>query len=405
MLLSSLNRLIKTYFDFFFDSVLQVPRCHLKTYSPSNKTQLEHLLQSWSSDVPVQRALTLPSGFYTSRDLFELERYAVFGQNWLLAARKNQLNNPGDFVAHRFLSEPYIVNLDKSSALFAHYNVCCHHGMCLIKDNQGHLETNEIVCPYHGWVYDLNGRLRKAFRLKSIEEFKASTVRLKPIDVQTVGPLIFLNFNTLNDNKIKNDISHIQHIHDKYLHSTNYEQLEFVSRKSYQIKCNWKIFVDNYLDGGYHVPFAHKQLSSLLNLNQYKTVIDHPKTSVQYCSGTQRTEGDVVFAFIYPNLMINRYGPYMDTNLVEPIDERNCVVHMDYYYCPKSTTKDAEQQSEKDSEIVQREDIYLCENVQIGLESQAYDSGRYVPTVEHAMYDFHTTLFNQLKEYYNNHIK
>ncbi|CAF4452399.1 unnamed protein product, partial [Rotaria magnacalcarata] len=89
---------------------------------------------------------------------------------------------------------------------------------------------------------------------------------------------------------------------------TKYEQLEYVSRKSYHIKCNWKVFVDNYLDGGYHVPIAHKQLGSILNLNEYKTVIDHPKTSVQYCTGSQRTEGNVIFAFIYPNLMINRYG-------------------------------------------------------------------------------------------------
>ncbi|CAF1053410.1 unnamed protein product [Rotaria magnacalcarata] len=377
----------------------------MKTCLSSNKTQLEHLLQSWSSKVPVERALTLPSGFYTSRDLFELERYAIFGQNWLLAARKSQLNSPGDYLTDRFLSEPYLINLDKSSTLLAHYNVCCHHGMCLLKDKQGHLETNEIICPYHGWIYDLNGRLKKAFRLKTIEEFKASKIRLQTIDIQTVGPFIYLNFNLLNNDTIKNDTSHLEYIHRKYLASTKYEQLEYVSRKSYHIKCNWKVFVDNYLDGGYHVPIAHKQLGSILNLNEYKTVIDHPKTSVQYCTGSQRTEGNVIFAFIYPNLMINRYGPFMDTNLVEPIDERNCVVHMDYYYCPKSTTKEVEEKSQKDSEVVQGEDIYLCENVQIGLESQAYNSGRYVPTVEHAMHDFHTTLFDQLEHYYNNHVK
>ncbi|CAF3862157.1 unnamed protein product [Rotaria sp. Silwood2] len=386
-------------------SLVQVSCRHLKIYSPSNKTQLEHLLQSWSSKIPVERALTLPSGFYTSRDVFELERYAIFGQNWLLAGRKSQLKKPGDFLTDRFLSEPYIINIDKSSTLFAHYNVCCHHGMSLLNDSQGHIATNEITCPYHGWIYDFNGRLKKAFRLKTIEQFKASTVRLKPILIQTIGPFIYLNFNFLNNDNIKSDLSHIEHIDKKYLKATNYEQLEYVTRKSYHIKCNWKIFVDNYLDGGYHVPYAHKQLCSILNMNEYKTVVDYPKTSVQYCTGMERTEGDVVFIYIYPNLMINRYGPYMDTNLVVPIDERNCIVHMDYYYCPQSTTKTAENDSQKDSNVVQQEDISLCENVQLGLESQAYDSGRYVPTVEHAMHDFHKTLFNQLENYYNNHVK
>jgi choline monooxygenase len=255
----------------------------MKTFSPSNKIQIENLLQSWSSKVPVERALTLPSGFYTSRDIFELERHAIFGQNWLLAGRKSQLKTPGDFLTDDFLSEPYIVNLDKSSTLCAHYNVCCHHGMRLLKDNQGHIDTNEIVCPYHGWVYDLNGRLRKAIRLKTIEQFKASKVHLKPISIQTIGPFIYLNFNFLNNDNIDNDISHITHLDKKYLSPTNYEQFEFIERKTYHIKSNWKIFVDNYLDGGYHVPYAHKQLNSILNMNGYKTVIDHPKMSVQYC--------------------------------------------------------------------------------------------------------------------------
>lgn len=277
--------------------------------------------------------------------------------------------------------------------------------MCLLGDGQGHLQTNEIVCPYHGWVYDLNGRLRKALRLKSIQEFKASKTHLKPISLQTIGPFIYLNFNFLNHDHIENDLSHIEHLDKNYLSSTNYQTLEFVLRKTYHIKCNWKIFVDNYLDGGYHVPYAHKQLSSILNLNHYKTVVDHPKTSVQYCTGTERTEGSVVFAFVYPNLMINRYGSLMDTNLVVPIDERNCLVHMDYYYDPKTTTKEAEEESRKDSDHVQKEDMYLCENVQLGLESQAYDSGRYVPTVEHAMHDFHKTLFDQLESYYKNQMK
>lgn len=371
----------------------------MRSFFSSNSIPLERILQSWSANIPVERAVTLPSAFYTSRDIFELERHAIFGQNWLLAGRKDQLKTSGDYLTGRFLSEPYLINLNSSSTLRAHYNVCCHHGMSLLKEEQGHLPTNEIVCPYHGWTYDLDGRLRKALRLKSIEQFKASKVRLKTIAVQIIGPFVFLNFDSLNT-----DLSHIEHIHHKYLAPSQYQTMEFVIRKTYHIKSNWKIFIDNYLDGGYHVPYAHRQLTSILNMDQYKTVIDHPKTSVQYCTGTDRTEGNVIFAYIYPNLMINRYGSLMDTNLVVPIDERNCLVHMDYYYDPQSTTRTAEELSRMDSHRVQNEDIYLCESVQLGLESQAYDSGRYVPTVEHAMHDFHRTLFEQLKNYYSDHL-
>ena len=385
--------------------MLRVTRRHLKTYTALNRASIEPLLQSWSSVIPVERAPTLPSGFYTSRDVFELEKRAIFGQNWLWAGRASQLNRPGDFISDRFLSEPYLINVDTTSTLRAHYNVCCHHGMLLMKDGQGHVEHNEIVCPYHGWTYDLSGRLKKALRLKNIQDFQASKIRLKPISLRKVGPFVYLNFNFLDrDAAIDNDSSHIEHIDQKYLTPTNYEQLEFVARRSYPIKCNWKVFIDNYLDGGYHVPYAHKQLAATLNMKGYKTVIDHPKTSVQYCTGTERTEGTVVFAFVYPNLMINRYGSLMDTNLVVPVDESNCIVHMDYYFCPKSTTKQAEEESRNESHRVQEEDIHLCENVQRGLESQAYDSGRYVPSVEHAMFDFHKTYYEQLELYHKDQV-
>ena len=377
---------------------------HIKTYAPSNRDAIEQLFRSWSSNVPVERALTLPSGFYTSRDIFELERRAIFGQNWLLAGRASQLTNAGDYVTDRVLSEPFLINVDATSNIRAHYNVCCHHGMRLVTNDQGHLDTNEFVCPYHGWSYDLNGRLKKALRLKGIEQFKASKVHLKPIAVRTVGPMVFINFNFNNRELVADGTAYIEQIHDKYLKSTNYEQLEFVTRRSYSIKCNWKVFIDNYLDGGYHVPYAHKQLSSILDMNGYKTVVENRKASVQYCTGHQRTEGTVVFAFLYPNLLINRYGSLMDINVVVPVDERNCIVHMDYYFCPKTSTKLDEEKSRVDSHRVQEEDIYLCEQVQLGLESQAYDSGRYVPTVEHGMHSFHTMLYDEVRDYYNQNI-
>lgn len=342
----------------------------------------------------------MPSEFYLSKDVFELERHAIFGQNWLWAGRSDQLKSAGDYISGRILSEPYIVNIDSTSQLRAHYNVCCHHGMCLVSESHGQVKNQEFVCPYHGWTYNLNGRLKKALRLKNIDNFKASQIKLKPIEVQNIGPFIYVNFNFTNRTSIKEDLSHVKEIDEKYLKSTDYDQLEFITRRTYRLNCNWKIFIDNYLDGGYHVPFAHKQLTSLLDMDAYKTVIENRKSSVQYASGQERASGKVIYAFLYPNLMINRYGPYMDVNIVIPVDERTCLVHMDYFYCPKSVTKSDDEKSRIQSHRVQQEDVFLCENVQLGLESQAYDCGRYAPTVEHAMHSFHQTLYEELYAFY-----
>ncbi|GMY35273.1 choline monooxygenase, chloroplastic, partial [Fagus crenata] len=164
------------------------------------------------------------------------------------------------------------------------------------------------------------------------------------------------------------------------------------------------VFCDNYLDGGYHVPYAHKGLASGLQLQSYSTKM-YEKVSIQSCKGGSMDRKDdygrlgskVLYAFIYPNFMINRYGPWMDTNLVLPLGPRRCQVVFDYFL--EASLKDDKaliERSLEDSERVQMEDIVLCEGVQRGLESPAYSTGRYAPTVEKAMHHFHSLLHHNL---------
>lgn len=165
-----------------------------------------------------------------------------------------------------------------------------------------------------------------------------------------------------------------------------------------------QVFCDNYLDGGYHVPYAHKGLASGLQLQSYSTKM-YEKVSIQSCEGGSMDRKDdydrlgskALYAFIYPNFMINRYGPWMDTNLVLPLGPRKCQVVFDYFL--EASLKDDKafiEKSLEDSEQVQIEDIVLCEGVQRGLESPAYSTGRYAPTVEKAMHHFHSLLHYNL---------
>ncbi|GAB4838303.1 hypothetical protein Ancab_027833 [Ancistrocladus abbreviatus] len=167
--------------------------------------------------------------------------------------------------------------------------------------------------------------------------------------------------------------------------------------------CPYHVFCDNYLDGGYHVPYAHKNLASGLKLESYSTEI-FEKVSIQRCASTSVKAGDfdrlgskALYAFVYPNFMINRYGPWMDTNLVLPLGPRKCQVVFDYFL--DASLKDDKaliKKSLNDSEQVQLEDIKLCEGVQRGLESPAYDSGRYAANIEKAMHHFHCLLHQSL---------
>jgi choline monooxygenase len=190
---------------------------------------------------------------------------------------------------------------------------------------------------------------------------------------------------------------------DEILQSSQYGNLQFVKRLEYNLNCNWKVFVDNYLDGGMHVKYAHPNLAANLDLKSYSTEV-HDKYSVQRASaaieeGQVRVKGRADYVYVYPNLMINRYGDWMDTNLVIPLNSSQCVVRMDYYLEQnKVEQKEWIEESLVQSDQVQKEDIWLCETVQKGLESTAYSVGRYAPTVEHGMHDFHKTLFRELSQ-------
>eukprot|EP00249_Psilotum_nudum_P016214 c25721_g1_i1 orf=514-1227(+) len=167
-----------------------------------------------------------------------------------------------------------------------------------------------------------------------------------------------------------------------------------------------EVFCDNYLDGGYHVPFAHGGLASNLNLQSYSTEL-FEKVSVQSCETKEMDDNGrlgeaAVYAFVYPNFMINRYGPWMDTNLVLPTATNECQVIFDYFLDVSFKNDNMFiEQSLQDSEVVQVEDISLCEGVQMGLESPAFNRGRYAPRVEMAMHHFHSLLQRDLSQKYN----
>mmetsp|Transcript_58579 Transcript_58579/g.186753 ORF Transcript_58579/g.186753 Transcript_58579/m.186753 type:complete len:222 (+) Transcript_58579:97-762(+) len=185
------------------------------------------------------------------------------------------------------------------------------------------------------------------------------------------------------------------------------DPLEHVARRQYHVPCNWKVFADNYLDGGYHVPFAHGALSDALDMSTYRSEL-FEKVSVQRCGPAAVGEGEAAgerlgggrpaaYSFVFPNLMINRYGPWMDTNVVVPTGVDTCVVRFDYWLDPARAGDTLYiEESLRASDQVQAEDHKLCELVQGGLASNGYDVGRYAPGVEAPMHHFHRLYYEAM---------
>jgi choline monooxygenase len=180
------------------------------------------------------------------------------------------------------------------------------------------------------------------------------------------------------------------------------ENLHYFDRRVYTLNCNWKVYVDNYLDGGYHVPHAHKGLSSVVEYTKY-TIENFERSCLQSSpldsSGALENsigntrQGHAFYLWIYPNFMINAYSGVMDTNLVLPLGIDKCAVIFDYYFSDLSQA--AEQHHRESiavSEKVQDEDMAICDSVQRGLSSQAYVAGRLSVRREAGEHLFHRLL-------------
>jgi choline monooxygenase len=369
----------------------------------NNKLLIEEI-KKWNPNIPINNATTPPSTWYIQPEFLTLESKSVFFQNWIPVGRIEQLKEKGSFISGNILGESYIVIRDLQNQLKAFFNVCRHHATRLISQDCGKINTGEIVCPYHGWTYTLEGNLKKATQIRGIENFNSKNNSLFPIHVQTFGLWVFIHLG-LEPQWTLEKCSLLE----KMLYETNYQDLKYYISKTYTVNCNWKIFIDNYCDGGYHVPYLHKTLNSQIEMNSYKTILDE-KFSIQTCSGKKNINDEMlknkinentIYAFIYPNFMINRYRDVMDTNTVIPISIDKTLVHFDFFFkdIDSKEAKDYINYSLKISDKIQQEDADISSLVQQGIESSSFDVGRYAPNVEQAAHHFHKLLWNDFMHF------
>ncbi len=347
--------------------------------------------------VPLEAAWLPPKSWYNDARFHDLERDTVFKNNWLIAARSEQFAKAGDFVAGAIAGEPYVVARGEDGVLRAFYNVCRHHAAQVAV---GAGCADSLVCPYHGWTYALDGRLLRAPELGAVKNFDRERFGLVPMHVKEWCGLVFVCMG-LQPRALANDLTEV----GARLGAMGIDALRFVARRKYTLACNWKVYVDNYLDGGYHVSYLHKGLAGQLDLDSYRTEI-FDRYSIQSGAGaagkkegmpgsdfSERIGDKVLYAWIYPNLMINRYGPMMDTNWVIPRGHDETEVIFDYYFTPETASDDDfVTRSLAASDVVQLEDVEICESVQKGLGSSSYDQGRYSAKLEQGEHHFHRLL-------------
>jgi choline monooxygenase len=364
------------------------------------QASVQEILASYNDRAALADASTIPGPWYVDERIAELENKTVFSQTWQMVGRVDQVEKPGQFVTATVAGEPIVVVRGNDGVLRGFFNVCRHHAAAVVTEPCG--QAALLHCPYHGWNYGLDGSLKGMPEFDGVKNFERQQNGLLPVRTETWEKFVFINLNP-NAESLMDFLGGLV----KRVAPLGVSKLHYFDSRTYDIHCNWKVFVDNYLDGGYHVPHLHKGLSSVLDYKEYTIenedrycLQSSPMVSSDEDAATGATrKGDRAWYFWqYPNLMINCYEGYMDTNLVIPIDVDHCRVVFDFYFGDVSEkSQPYNQQSVAVGARVQDEDLGICEAVQRGLKSRAYGAGRLSVRREAGEHLFHRLLAADLK--------
>ncbi len=350
-------------------------------------------------DADIRKAETLPADFYKSQEIFDKLKEKVFVKSWHWVGDENTLvplaESVYPFVLFEgYLTEPMLLVRDKKSDVKCLTNVCTHRGNLVIH-NPG--KTKHLICMYHGRRFGLDGKFKKMPEFTEAEDFPRPCDNLHQFSLRKFGAHLFVG---LEPNFDFSEVIDVMNERIGFL-PLNEFKLDEKLNKDYLVNCHWALYCDNYLEG-FHIPFVHEDLNAVLDYGNYKTEIyDHVNLQIGYSEGSEETfdlpEGHVDYGknvaayyyWVFPNMMFNFYPWGLSINIIKPLSiNKTKVSFITYVYDETKLNAGAGALLDK----VEREDEFVVEGVQKGLQSRFYKSGRFSPTMEKGVHHFHSLL-------------
>jgi choline monooxygenase len=354
-------------------------------------------------------AETLASRFYTDPAILALEKAHIFLRTWQLVGSLSQpcgevngvkrtIADPETYFTADVAGEPVVVVRDKSGILRAFSNVCRHRAGPIA---QGAGCRNVLNCAYHGWTYTLDGRLIGTPEVDGVEFFDRSTMGMVLLLCETWQQFIFVNFDR-DAPSLSEYLGNIPQLSSAF----PFHGLSLTERRDYYVNCNWKVYVDNYLEG-YHIPIVHPGLMKEIDYPRYRceTFRYHsqqigpvkdlkPNDTHEriYPPGSGLPEA--LYFWVFPNLMLNIYPDNIQVNIIVPLSQEKTLTIFEWYFHNSDSEKVRERAAKAIafSDTVQAEDMHICEAVQRGLRSTTYGRGRYSVKRENGVHHFHRLL-------------
>jgi len=354
----------------------------------------------------IDNAYTLiPNSYYCS-NFFNIEKDKIFKKGWIPIGYTNQLDT-SNIISSTIHDIPIIITKSKNNQIKSYYNICRHRGCKLVDNNKS---SSVIVCPYHKWTYSLNGDLIGTPLYKPSKDiFNKKNYSLFPIKTEIQNNIIFGNLDKSNDTTAKEYYKDCFNILDDY----PLDKCTIVKETQYNINCNWKLLIDNFIEY-YHLPAVHPKLVKNSGMNDHKCtqgdgmyigfktdpltssgeIIDiENATSFSNLSNSNKHVAH--FQMLFPNMFYFLFPNHIFSIIIQPISPTKSIEKAVLMVEDTTNIKWIDDLWEFYNEV-NIEDINVCEKVQKGLKCDVYKGGRMVPEFESTIHRFHKMIISNM---------
>ncbi len=341
---------------------------------------------------PFRAASLLPGRVFQDPAVLAWEVEHFFAKDWLVVGRAEEAPEPGTYFLVDVAGENIVLVRGRDGELRGFYNVCRHRGTAVAEEPCG--KVVRFQCPYHAWIYDLDGSLLKAKHLDDLEDFDVKDFGLVPVRVSVWQGWVFvcLSEETQPLEEFLGDW--MEHHAERDMTS-----LRRAGRLAYDVKANWKIIAENYSEC-YHCPGVHPLLNRLtpydLGGDWYPTgpwkggwmPLDEGYETMSMDGGregrpllpftTPEWDGKILYHILWPNLILSIHPDYVLTHHAWPVEPGLSKVYCDLYVTEETLAAGFSVASALEFwDLTNRQDYHVCEMQQRGTASRSFTSGRY----------------------------
>lgn len=348
----------------------------------------------------IKKAETLPSSFYNDQVNFATNTKRLLESSWQLVTDTAVFGANKVYpleYAPGFIDEPLLL-IKEDTNYRCISNVCTHRGNILIEKPRS---SGPLVCGYHGRKFNLQGKVEFMPEFEKVEGYPRDCDHLTQVDISQWHQFLFVN---LKKKLVFDSIRQALDERVGFLDIASFKRSENLC-KEYSVKAHWALYCDNYLEG-FHIPFVHPGLNQAVEYGSYETVLyEQCNVQIGYAKEGVATfdlpanhidYGKKVAAYyfwIFPNLMLNFYPWGLSVNKIQPISHNRTKVTFISYVGNEDLIDDSAGAA---LDSVEMEDEAVVESVQIGMKSSFYNTGRFSPTREQGVHQFHQLIAKSL---------